>query len=135
MTTNPTTHSQPDQAERELDKILGQIWTLAEGNENLVQHKARTREEFFAYKEADMAAAKRTLLGWRYASLAQARREGEVAAISEFLSTTHKIIDNYSIHTPRGYPKGTVARRNLHKRLDKLGRQLQCAREGKGKDE
>lgn len=39
------------------------------------------------------------------------------------IASVHKIIDNYSIHQPKGWPKGTVARRNLHNRLNKLARQ------------
>lgn len=47
----------------------------------------------------------------------KAQREALTNQLNAKADQLDKIIDNYSIHAARGYPKGTLARRGLKKRI------------------
>lgn len=45
-----------------VENVLGQIYTLAGGNENLLKVKARSSEEWFAHRDAELLEANKVLL-------------------------------------------------------------------------
>lgn len=51
------------------------------------------------------------------------RSKAALEAKAATVETAIKIVNNYSIHQPKGYPKGTTARLRLTKRLRKLTQQ------------
>lgn len=78
---------QPDTT-GELDKIIKQIFSLASSNENLINHKAITMEEWFANQDANIIVAKAAIEAYTASIRAEERIAGMEQAKSRVLRRT-----------------------------------------------